>query len=181
MYKKVIFLYINKGLEIFKVNNLPPAIDCETIEILKALIKASRSLAQLKGEIKKIPNSQILIDTLSLQEAKDSNEIENIVTTDDELFQSVVDNKIPTGAAKEAQNYANALKKGFEIIHTTGLLTTNDIKKIQHIVTPNHPIRKLPGTHLKNPKTGETVYTPPQHKEEISKLMDKNAYYSLPV
>lgn len=68
------------------VDNLPPSVDCETVAILKALNKASRALGELKGEVSKIPNSQILIDTIGLQEAKDSNEIENIVTTDDELY-----------------------------------------------------------------------------------------------
>ena len=73
-----------------EIKPLPPLQDCETVLILKALAKASRALGQLKGEVSKIPNSQILIDTLILQEAKDSNEIENIVTTDDEVYQAAV-------------------------------------------------------------------------------------------
>jgi Fic family protein len=134
-------------------------------------------LGELKGEVKKIPNSEILIDTLSLQEAKDSNEIENIVTTDDELYQAAVDKKITSIAAKEATNYAEALKYGYDIIKTKGILTTNDIIKIQQRIAPRHPIRKIPGTVLKNPKTEEVVFTPPQDRNEIKKLLENLETY----
>lgn len=151
------------------------------LKILKSLAKASRALGELKGEVKKIPNSQILIDTLSLQEAKDSNEIENIVTTDDELYQAAVDEEITSVAAKEAKNYADTLKLGFGIIRDKGLLTTNDIIKIQQKIAPNHPVRKIPGTVLKNPKTDEVVFTPPQNYVEIKALMENlEAYINQP-
>jgi len=78
-------------MEEIKIEPLPPSVNCETIAILRVVNRASRALGQLKGEISKIPNSQILLDTLVLQEAKDSNEIENIVTTDDEIFQASAD------------------------------------------------------------------------------------------
>ena len=147
----------------FKIQSLPPQFEVENITILKALNAASRALGELRGEINKIPNSQILIDTIALQEAKDSNEVENIVTTDDELYQSSVEFENVSQAAKEAQSYASALKLGFSIIKKNGILTVNDIKKIQEIVSPNHPVRKVPGTVLKNPKTQEVVFTPPQN------------------
>jgi Fic family protein len=161
----------------FVVIPLPPIYDVETVTILKALNAASRALAELRGEIKKIPNSQILIDTISLQEAKDSNEVENIVTTDDELYQSSVEFDSVSQAAKEAQNYAKALKLGFSIIKEKGILTINDIKKIQEIVSPNHPIRKVPGTVLKNPKTQEVVFTPPQNHLDILELLSNLEIY----
>lgn len=160
-----------------KINSLPPKVNCETVAILKALTKASRALGELKGEVKKIPNSQILIDTLTLQEAKDSNEIENIVTTDDELYQAAIEIEIPSIAAKEAQNYADALKLGYNIIKEKGLLTTNDIKKIQGKIAPHHPIRKIPGTVLRNPRTEEVVFTPPQDQNEIKELLTNLEYY----
>lgn len=156
---------------------LPPKVNCETMLILKASVKASRALAQLKGEVKKIPNSQILIDTISLQEAKDSNEIENIVTTDDELYQASVDSKHPSNAAKEATRYAEALKIGLKMVKEKEILTTNDIQKIQAKVSPNHPIRKVPGTFLKNPATGAVVYTPPQDYNVIVKLLQNLEEY----
>jgi Fic family protein len=164
-----------------KLPFLPPNIDCESVAILKALNGASRALGQLKGEISKIPNSQILIDTLVLQEAKDSNEIENIITTDDEVYQASIDETIASITAKEALNYASALKKGLHIIKTKGFLTSNDIQSIQAIIAPSSPIRKLPGTVLKNPKTQEIVYTPPQDYNEIVNLLNNlEKYFNAP-
>ena len=161
----------------FEIVPLPPNFDVENVKILKALNTASRALGELKGEIKKIPNSQILIDTISLQEAKDSNEIENIVTTDDELYQGSVEFDNVSQATKEAQNYSRALKLGFSIIQEKGILTINDIKKVQEIVSPNHPIRKIPGTVLKNPITLEVVFTPPQNYDVIIALMSNLEIY----
>lgn len=159
------------------IEPLPPSINCESVGILKQLNKASRALGQLKGEISKIPNSQILIDTLILQEAKDSNEVENIITTDDEMYKASIDDTIASVTAKEAVNYAKAIKFGLEIVKSKEMLTVNDIQKIQSIISPNHPIRKLPGTVLKNPKTEEVVFTPPQDIKEIKSLLDNLEIY----
>ena len=156
---------------------LPPEFDCETVNILKILTKASRALGELNGEISKIPNSQILIDTLALQEAKDSNEIENIVTTEDELYQASIDYSIASPSAKEALNYSKALKRGLEIIRENEILTVNNIEEIQSIIAPNHPIRKLPGTILKNQTTNEVVYTPPQNYRDIVELLNNFERY----
>lgn len=160
----------------FTLKELPPKADCETVAILKALNKASRALGELKGELSKIPNSSILIDTIGLQEAKDSNEVENIVTTDDELYKASVDEVISSPSAKESQSYTEALKLGLDIIKEKGILTVNDISKIQEIVSPNHPIRRLPGTTLKNAQK-EIVYTPPQNYEEVKKLLSNLEIY----
>lgn len=165
----------------FNLLPLPPKADCETVGILNALAKASRTLGQLKGEITKIPNSQILIDTLILQEAKDSNEIENIVTTDDEIYQAAIDETIATITAKESINYGKAIKEGFRIVQENGILTINDIRNIQSIISPNHPVRKIPGTVLKNPKTEEVIYTPPQDKNKILDLFTNlEKYINIP-
>lgn len=163
-------------MDAFNVPFLPPKINCETINILKALTKASRALGELKGEVKKIPNSQILIETLSLQEARDSNEVENIVTTSDEIFKEIVDENIISLEVKEATNYSSALKFGFNLIKERGILTINDIKEIQQIISPNHPIRKIPGTNLKNAKQ-EIIYTPPQSFERIKRLLENLEEY----
>lgn len=164
-------------MEEIKIETLPPKIDAESVTILKQLNRASRALGQLKGEVSKIPNSQILLDTLTLQEAKDSNEIENIVTTDDEMYQASIDETVASVTAKEALNYSKAIKLGLEIVRNKSLLTVNDIKRIQELISPNHPIRKIPGTVLKNPKTQEVVYTPPQHYDEIQSLLDNLERY----
>lgn len=140
-------------------NRLPLKDDFETVGILKALSKASRALAELKGEIKTIPNEHILINTLGLQEAKDSSAIENIITTQDDLYRATVDDTFKNIAAKEVQNYVEALKKGFELVREHGLLTSNNIKTIQNRLEASKPdFRKVTGTVLKNQK-GEVVYT----------------------
>ena len=144
----------------------------ETPAILKLLASSSRKLAELKGIAASIPNQGILINTLGLQEAKDSSEIENIVTTHDELFKDeVLPETFTNPAAKEVLRYRQALRVGFELVRQSGLLTSNNIIKIQGELERNNAgFRKLPGTALKD-GSGRTVYTPPQDPEEIKSLM----------
>jgi Fic family protein len=152
---------------------LPLNIDLETKKVLKALPAAHAALAELKGISYTIPNQNILINTLGLQEAKDSSAIENIVTTHDDLYKSELNlDGFKSLQSKEVQNYISALKKGFELISKTKLLTNKSIIQIQEILENNKTgFRKLPGTDLKNAETGETIYTPPQDYEEIISLM----------
>lgn len=144
----------------------------DTPAILKKLASASRHLAELKGVAAAIPIQGILINTLGLQEAKDSSEIENIVTTHDELFKDDADpDAFANPAAKEVLRYRQALRVGFEQVRTTGLLTANQIIAIQAELERNNAgFRKLPGTALKD-GAGRTVYTPPQDPVEIIELM----------
>ncbi len=153
---------------------LPELGDIETRAVLKRLASAHKALAELKGVAGSIPNQSILINTLSLQEAKDSSAIENIITTHDDLYQSDSFNRqFVSLAAKEVHNYAVALRNGFEQVRRTELLTTRDILDIQARIEENDAgFRKLPGTALKNEQTGEIVYMPPQHPDEILALMD---------
>lgn len=132
-----------------------------------------KNLYLQKGVAASIPNEAILINTLSLQEAKDSSEVENIVTTHDELYKaSLFEEAITNSATKEVQDYAFALKQGFNTARKNKLLRLSDILLIQKNLEHNNAgLRKLPGTDLKNASTGEIVYTPPQHAEEIAKLM----------
>ena len=144
----------------------------ETPAILRLLASSSRKLAELKGIAASIPNQAILINTLGLQEAKDSSEIENIVTTHDELFKDeVLPEAFANPAAKEVMRYRQALRVGFELVRQSGLLTSNHIIQIQGELERNNAgFRKLPGTALKD-GAGRTVYTPPQDPEEIKALM----------
>lgn len=158
-------------MENFELPKLPPKQDTETKDVLRALNNASRALAELKGEAKTIPNENILINTLALQEAKDSSAIENIVTTNDELFRANIDDSVENIAAKEVQNYSKALKHGFKLVRKHQLLTSNNIVDIQAALEPNKAgFRRIPGTTLKN-SAGETVHTPPQHYDTIVNLM----------
>ncbi len=157
-----------------KIKPLPIEHELETKIILKKLVRAHQALAELKGVAASMPNQSILVSTLSLQEAKDSSAIENIITTHDDIYRS--DNAsrhFVTLAAKEVHNYAAALRAGFERVKKSRQLTLNDILTIQAGIEENRAgFRKLPGTALKNEDTGETVYTPPQHPDEIATLMD---------
>lgn len=144
--------------------DLPPKGDIETKVILKKIISASRALSELKGVIKNLPNPMLFIDTINLQEAQASSAIENIITTQDELFQaSITDKKIENLATKEVIHYKDALWHGLKQIEKKPLLTTNLFIAIMRIVKENESgIRNLPGTQLKNPVTGKVVYTPPE-------------------
>ena len=144
----------------------------ESTEILKKLALSSRRLAELKGIAGSIPNQSILINTLGLQEAKDSSEIENIITTHDELFKDdVLPESFSNPAAKEVLRYRQALRIGFNQIKQSGLLTSNHIIQIQAELEQNNAgFRKLPGTTLKN-AMGQVIYTPPQEPTEIIALM----------
>jgi Fic family protein len=156
-----------------KLLPLPLDWDVETKTVLKSLPSAHAALAELKGIASTMPNQSILINTLGLQEAKDSSAIENIITTHDDLYKSELNlDSYKSLNAKEVQNYIAATKTGFDLISKTGLLTNRIVLKIQEVLEGNKAgFRKLPGTTLKNTSTGEIIYTPPQDPEEIKDLM----------
>jgi Fic family protein len=160
-------------MENHKIPELPLAGDLETKAMLKQAAAAHRRLAELKGVARTIPNETILISTLTLQEAKDSSAIENIITTHDELFRAeLFIDQLTSPSAKEVQNYAYALRRGFELVRRDKILSDRHITEIQEGLEQNRAgYRKLPGTALKNVDTGETVYTPPQDYESINQLM----------
>ena len=163
----------------YQIPFLPLSYDLETKAVLKQLVLSNRKLAELKGLAQTIPNETILINTLTLQEAKDSSEVENIVTTNDELYRADLNLKGITinASAKEVLNYRQALQMGFQSVKKTKLLTLNDIKQIQQVLEANNAgFRALPGTKLKN-NYGEVVYTPPQDKREVEMLMDNLEKY----
>ncbi len=148
--------------------------DIETKAVLKKLASAHQALAELKATAESMPEQNILLSTLSLQEAKDSSAIENIITTQDDLYQSdSFEHRYQTIAAKEVHNYAHALRTGHERVRTSGLITVRDILEVQAIIEENRAgFRKLPGTELKNQQTGQTVYAPPQDPDDIMSLMN---------
>ncbi|MCD7851846.1 MAG: Fic family protein [Parabacteroides sp.] len=155
------------------IPELPLKYDLETKAILKQLNLSNKKLAELKGVALTIPNEDILINSLTLQEAKDSSEVENIVTTNDELYRAELDltSNLINASAKEVLNYRQAIRSGFTSARKTKLLTLNDIKRIQQELECNNAgFRSVPGTKLKN-QFGDTVYTPPQDKQEVEKLM----------
>ncbi|MCV9929980.1 Fic family protein [Flavobacterium sp. LS1R49] len=158
----------------YQLPMLPLDQDVESKLILKKLTLAHKALAELNGVAESIPNEVIILNTLSLQEAKDSSAIENIITTHDELFSSdSIAQQFASTAAKEVYNYATALKEGFAIVRSKQLITSNQIIEIQGILEETKAgFRKLPGTELKNGQTGEIIYTPPQNHDDIVSLMN---------
>ena len=157
-----------------RLDKLPPKREwIETLEILKIDSKASRALGELKGIAETMPNQAMLVNAVVLQEAKDSSEIENIITSQDDLYKAISSNKkLQNSAVKEVVNYRKAIFYGFELAKKQGFLKLKDVEKIQEIIIENNAgYRKTPGTVLKNSKTGEIVYTPPQDKNEILDLL----------
>ncbi|WP_417609169.1 Fic family protein [Owenweeksia hongkongensis] len=151
---------------------LPPKTDLETKEILTKTIIASRALAQLNGAIRNLPNPSLFLDTIHLQEAKASSEIENIITTNDDLYQAVVaDKKFNNSATKEVINYKEAIWLGFKHLEKKPFITTNlCIQLVQCIKQNTAGIRATPGTTLSNAK-GEVIYTPPSGEQVIREKM----------
>jgi Fic family protein len=158
----------NKNIAYNELPLLPPNCNLETTRILKKTISASRSLANLNGAIINLPNPQLFLDTIHLQEAKASSEIENIITTNDDLYQSIVaDKKFDDPASKEVISYKNALWYGLEALESKPFITTNlCIEIMQRIKGNASGIRTTPGTTLSNAR-GSVIYTPPSGEEII--------------
>ena len=150
---------------------LPNLAALEKREVWAALAEAHRHLAELKGLCESVPNQGILLDTLGIQEAKDSSEIENIITTHDELYASHAGAPV-SGAAKEVRHYVSALRVGYEAVRESGLIRLETVLAVQAELEQNGAgLRKLPGTVLKNEATGRVIYEPPQEGAEVASLM----------
>ncbi|MCR4560424.1 MAG: Fic family protein [Bacteroidales bacterium] len=166
--------------DINKPNNdlkkLPPEVNLETPEIFRACIKANKALAELKGCCMRLPNPEMLLNTVILQESKTSSEIENIVTTQDDLYKATLDeiDKISNPAAKEVILYREAIYKGIELFKNRGIITANMLIEImQTLRGTQEGIRKICGTKIANPATKKVVYTPPEGETLIrEKLSD---------
>lgn len=169
--KKMVYYYTYKGddkMKLLPFNNY----DLKTPKILEELNEASRSLAELKGFANSIPNQHILINAITINEAKDSSEIENIVTTHDSIYKVLTESGFKEDAAKEVVNYRKAIWRGYEIIKEKEFISTNILVELQSMIEPNKTgIRKTMGTNLVNSVTGEIIYTPPQTENEIRDLL----------
>lgn len=147
---------------------LPPKLDLETKKVLLKTISASRALSQLNGALVNLPNPKLFLDTIHLQEAKASSEIENIITTNDDLYKSIVaDKKFANAPTKEVLRYKEALWLGLERLEKKPFITTNlCIEIVQCIKQNTAGIRVTPGTTLSN-TNGEVIYTPPSGEDTI--------------
>ena len=157
----------------YDIPHLPLPHDLETKAVLKQAIQANMRLAELKGSAREIPNEHILISTLTLQEARESSEIENIVTTQDDLYRAGLSlpKSIISAPTKEVLNYREAIQLGFEEVKRHQLLTTNTIVQIQHCLVGNSAgLRTQAGTTLRDQR-GQVVYTPPQDPQLVRDYM----------
>lgn len=158
---------------------LPPKVELESHTILKQLVQSHKALAELKGYSELLPDKTLLLNTITLQEAKESSAIENIITTHDELYKSLIlpKDKIDK-TTKEVLNYRKSLWLGYEAVMKHKLITTNIIIEIQKTLEQNDAgIRKLPCTKLMNDKTQEIIYTPPEGENIILNLLTNLEYY----
>ncbi|WP_019874488.1 Fic family protein [Sporichthya polymorpha] len=146
---------------------LPPAgVDLEPKPVLKATIEARAALATLAQAARLLPNPHILIHAIALLEAQASSEIENIVTTADELFK-YADSDGGDHATKEALRYRMALFAGVESLRTRPLTSTTAIKVCSELHGREMAVRSVPGTRIANPTTREIVYAPPEGADLI--------------
>lgn len=152
--------------------HLPPRVNLDRPDVLKAAITSNKALAELKGLARTIPNQTILINALPLQEARTSSEIENVLTTNDKLYEAYASKTNRYDAqTKEVLQYREALWKGFNALKKRGLLTTNlFIETMQTIKHTGASIRRTPGTRILNSK-GSVVYTPPESERVIRDLL----------
>lgn len=158
----------------YSIPALPLQYDLETTIVLKQLARANRALAELKGVAASIPNENILISSLTLQEAKDSSSIENIITTQDDLYKADLNiQHLPIQpATKEVQNYREAIYEGFNLVRVNKLLTNNYIIKIQNTLKrTSGGFRSVPGTKLKR-DDGVIIYEPPQDPIDVAHYME---------
>jgi Fic family protein len=150
---------------------LPPATELETRAVLKASISARAALAELGAVASIIPDPAILINTIPMLEARASSEIENIVTTTDQLFRSAVDEVSADPATKEALRYRTAIWRGSELLRSRPLSTNLAVAICTTLRGIDTTVRRIPGTTLRNVASGAAVYTPPDGEERLRRLL----------
>jgi len=160
------------------MTNLPFNYNFDDIEILKALSRANNRIGELNGILRLLPNPNVILNAITIGEAKESSEIENIVTTFDEIFKEVALEENSNSAAKEVVSYRRAILRGFELINASGFISTNIISEIHRIIDPGTgDIRKIPGTVILNTMTKEVLHVPPQNEEEIRDYLSNLEQY----
>ena len=150
---------------------LPPGVNLNSVSILRACIPARAALAELKQAGQLLPNQGLLINLLPLLEAKDSSEIENIVTTTDKLFQYASEDSLADPMTKEALRYRTALNTGYQELEGKPLCTNTASEICSTIKGMQMDVRKVPGTTLLNQHTGEVIYTPPEGEKVLRDLL----------
>ncbi len=166
--------WIKNDVPFNDLKSLPPLIELENVRILKKAIEANKYLAELKGYCQTLPNPDLLLNTVILQESKDSSAIENIVTTQDDLYRAILSpfDSIPPNA-KEVIRYREAMYTGIDELKKRGVFTGKvAIKIMQKIKNSSEEYRNISGTKLLNPNTRKIIYTPPDPAEIETKIAE---------
>ncbi len=152
---------------------LPPECEIDSKAVLKKAISANRALAGLRMAAKQLPNEAVFYNNLYLLEAKESSEIENIITTNDQLFRALaIEDKSVDPNTREVLHYLDALWQGFNLLKTQRVITTNTLIKIVNTIKENdRGIREIPGVKIANEKTKEIIYTPPEGGDVIQEKL----------
>ncbi|MBM4185587.1 MAG: Fic family protein [Gemmatimonadetes bacterium] len=152
---------------------LPPRVELETREILKVCVEARAALAELKRAARMLPNQDVLINTIPLLEARASSEIENIVTTEDNLFRYAQPDRVALAdpATKEALRYRAALRHGVHLLRSRPLSTAMAVEVCGTLLGIHVDVRRVPGTTLVNHGTGQVVYTPPVGEDTLRTML----------
>lgn len=154
------------------MHTFPIDTDLNEVSTLKVLSDANNKIGELKGMMNLLPNPKIILNAITIGEAKDSSAIENIVTTYDEIYEEMTSQESVSSSAKEVLRYRRAVLEGFRDLQNNTFISINSMVKIQSIIEPNRGgIRKLPGTVIRNTFTNETVHTPPQSESEIIEFL----------
>ena len=159
-------------MQTYSLTQFPPRVELQTIPVMRALVEARGALGELKGRATSLPNPNILLDTLFLQEALASSEIENIVTTQDEAFRASLFSDTGSVEAKEVARYRDALRLGYKSWQKNRFISENMlIDMFRRLKQSRGGYRQASGTVIRNSQTGETIYKPPQNLREIKGLM----------
>lgn len=175
----------------YSIPSLPIDFNLETVTVLKEVVSAGEALARLDEASNKIPNEDILINTLMLQESRFSSEVENIMTTDEEVYEdSFYSSNNAKESVKEVRSYRDALYEGWMLLRgvqssssgsSDGILTNRTIKKIHAILINNDAGFRTQGeTLIANSNTREVVYEPPspiyieEHMANLERFINDN-------
>jgi Fic family protein len=151
---------------------IPPNLVVETIEVLRATTAARVALMELDTRSRYIPNPAVLINAIPVVEAQASSEIENIVTTTDEMFQADIQGTAGANlATREALRYRTALRVRFDSIGQRPLSTSTATSICSAVLGHDTAIRADAGTFIGNPLTRTVAYTPPTGRDNLVQLM----------
>lgn len=155
---------------------LPPLGELETKRVLKKVIQAREALARFDAHASALPNPAVLINVIPLLEAQASSEIENIVTTTDELFEATVFQSGASPAAREALRYRSALRMGFEEIGERPITERTAARLCSALRGHEVPIRRGE-VYIGDSLVGKRIYTPPAAPRAIERLLDNWAVF----